>query len=104
MDDHDFYAGPQFELQGATLVSGLENRPAYLPRLFIVDEHPQHLHHTFGTIYVYLEDTKDVERMKRLRKFTKGLKIPSSSMEHLTKDLGGSFFHVFLSEVDCESP
>lgn len=91
MADTNFYEGSRFDIPGATPVPGLENRPSYLPRLFIVDNHVQHPDHSFGSIYVYLEDTKDAERMKRIRKYTKGLKIPSGSKEFLMHDCGQFF-------------
>lgn len=92
MSNNDFYAGPRFDLPGAMPAPGLENRPAYLPRIFIVDKHVQYPAHTSGMIYVYLEDIADAIRMIQIRNFTKGLKTPSGTKEYLTKECGESIY------------
>lgn len=89
MSDTDFYAGPRFVLPDAVPVI-LPNRPLYLPRFYTVDKHSQCPDYdgSYGTIYIYLEDTEDRDRMFRLRSFTKTLKIPKGSKAYLVHDLG----------------
>lgn len=119
MTDHTFYAGPRFDVPGGDIVTGLENRPLYLPRIFKVKSHAQHPNTSLGSIYVYMEDIQDVGRMRKIRNFTKTLNIPKGSKERLIKEFGKSslvfllyfssgrlrvaFLFLFISSVDFES-
>lgn len=89
MSDTNFYAGSRFIVPGAEPVV-LPNRPTYLPRFYEVKAHPQYPDYdlSYGRIFVYMEDVEDRARMRRIRDFTKNLKIPKGSKAHLINNLG----------------
>lgn len=81
-----FYAAACFVVEGGKVPPGLENRPLYLPRPYIVQSHVQCA--PSGKIYVFKEDINNPARMRSIRKHVKTLQIPKGSPDRLRTDKG----------------